>query len=211
MCGKRGLRVTRAPAVNQGSWWDSYGAKHSPPGDKFQKSRHPRARGPRPSEIQISKVKLYPNEEFSTATLMIFNVDSNCVHPRFWIRPQMPSIRTILSKSWKSWENRLLEIKFYEVSWSQMSSLVTPNIIGSFYACLGSFSRSLISDDFLWILVFLGEESASHTLSSAGWVPQVMIFDVDSNCVHPRFWIAPQMVKTCHDLVRSILLQGDII
>ena len=59
------------------------GAKHSPPGDKFQKSEGPPASGPGPSEIQISKVKSYPNEEFSTATLMIFNIDSNYVHFRF--------------------------------------------------------------------------------------------------------------------------------
>ena len=65
------------------------GAKHSPPRDKFQKSGGPRARGPKPSEMQISEIKLYPNEEFSTATLMIFNVDSNCVHPRFQFRVYM--------------------------------------------------------------------------------------------------------------------------
>ena len=28
-------------------------------------------------------VKLYPNEEFSTSIIMIFDVDSNCVHLRF--------------------------------------------------------------------------------------------------------------------------------
>ena len=55
--------------------WNHHGAKHSPPGDKFQTSGGPRARGPRPSEMQISDIRLYPNEEFSTATLMIFNVD----------------------------------------------------------------------------------------------------------------------------------------
>ena len=58
------------------------GAKHSPPGVKIVKSEGPHARGPRPSEIKISKIKSYPNEEFSTATLTIFNADSNCVHPR---------------------------------------------------------------------------------------------------------------------------------
>ena len=34
---------------------------------------------------------------------------------------------TILSKSWDLYENRLLEIQFYDVSWCQMSSLVTPS------------------------------------------------------------------------------------
>ena len=61
----------------------SLGAKHSPPGDKFQKSGGPPASGPGPSEIQISNAKSYPNEEFSTATLMIFNVYSDCVHLMF--------------------------------------------------------------------------------------------------------------------------------
>ena len=76
-CGRetrRGGSVTRV---------DHNGAKHSPPGHKFQKSRCPHASGPRPSEIRISEIKSYPNDVFSIPTLMIFNVDSNCVHPRF--------------------------------------------------------------------------------------------------------------------------------
>ena len=75
---KRGLQVTRAldPTV-------SHGAKHSPPGHNIQKSEGPQATGENPSEIHFSKVKSYPNEEFSIPIMTIFNVDSNCVHPRF--------------------------------------------------------------------------------------------------------------------------------
>ena len=60
-----------------------HGAKHSPPGDKFQKAGGPRATGEQPSKIQISKVKLYPNEDLSTSTMMMFDVDSKFAHPRF--------------------------------------------------------------------------------------------------------------------------------
>ena len=59
-------------------------------------------------------------------------------------------ISTIFWTSWNSWENRLLEIKFYDISWCQISSLVTPDTPGSLHTCTGSFSRSLF---FWWILV----------------------------------------------------------
>ena len=55
--------------------------------------------------------------------------------------------------------------------------MVTPDTQGSLHTCLGSFLKSLISDDFWWIsgvLVCTLEESASHPLSSAGYVSQVM-------------------------------------
>ena len=69
------------------------GAKHSLPGDIIEKSEGPPIAGGGPSEIQISEMKLYPNEEFSIQIRMIFNVDSNCVHPRFRILPPMVAFR----------------------------------------------------------------------------------------------------------------------
>ena len=60
-----------------------HGAKHSLPGDIIQKSEGPPVAGGGPLDIQISEIKLYPNEEFSIPIRMIFNVDPNCVHLRF--------------------------------------------------------------------------------------------------------------------------------
>ena len=37
--------------------------------------------------------KSYPSEELLILMKVIFNVNSNGVHPRFWIRAQMPRIR----------------------------------------------------------------------------------------------------------------------
>ena len=93
---------------------------------------------------------------------------------------------TILSKScFLFWENILFEIKFYDVSWCQISSLVTLDTFGSLHTCPGSFPRSLFFCDFWWIsgVLMWGplKESASHPLSSAGWVPQVIIW-------HFLFW-----------------------
>ena len=59
------------------------GAKHSPPRDKFQISGDPPIAGDGPSEIHISKIKSYPNETCSIPTVMLCNVNSACVHPRF--------------------------------------------------------------------------------------------------------------------------------
>ena len=59
---------------------------HCPSGATFHKSRHPPVSGPGPSEIQISKIKSYPIESFSILTLLIFNVDSNCIFRRFKFR-----------------------------------------------------------------------------------------------------------------------------
>ena len=53
-----------------------FGAKHSPPGSRIQKSEGcPVARGG-PPEIKIPMVKSYPNGAFSILTMMIFDVDS---------------------------------------------------------------------------------------------------------------------------------------
>jgi hypothetical protein len=119
---------------------------------------------------------------------------------------------TILWKSWDFWENRLLEIMFYEVSWCLMSSLVTPNTQGSLHTCPGSISRSLICDDFWWIsgVLMWGEcfvpllirrmSAPSLTFS----ILTLMIFDVDSNCVHPRFWIRALMMENRHAFVKIL-------
>ena len=74
--------------------------------------RHPPVSGPGPSEIQISKIKLYRNEEFSIATLMICNVDSNCVHIRFQIRVHMWARVNI--------SDEILEILRISTSWNQI-------------------------------------------------------------------------------------------
>ena len=82
-----------------------------------------------------------------------------------------------------------------------MSSLVTPDTWGSLHTCPGSFSISLISDDFWWISgVFMWcpmEESASHPLSSAGWVHQVFkwrILDINYDDFRRRFQLCPPQV-----------------
>ena len=69
--------------------YNPHGAKHSPPGDIIGKSGGPHATGENPLELQISKVKFHLNEEFSILIIMIFNVDSNYVHPRFQFRVYM--------------------------------------------------------------------------------------------------------------------------
>ena len=51
----------------------------------------------------------------------------------------------------QSWEFRLLEITFCEVSWCQLPSLVIPNALASLPTCPGVFSRTWISDDF-WLI-----------------------------------------------------------
>ena len=81
-----------------------YGAKHSPPGVRLGKSKGSYASKPEHPEILIPMVKLYPNEEFSTATLMIFDVDSNYVNPRFWIGVQMWTRASISDNILESWE-----------------------------------------------------------------------------------------------------------
>ena len=57
---------------------DVDGAKHSPPGDKFQKSKGPPIAVPGPSEIKIPMVKLCPHD--SILVLKIFDLDSICVN-----------------------------------------------------------------------------------------------------------------------------------
>ena len=59
------------------------GPKHFRAGSNFQKSDHPHATSKTPPKIQMSEVKSHPNEEFSAAIIKFFDVDSNCVQPRF--------------------------------------------------------------------------------------------------------------------------------
>ena len=126
------------------------GAKHSPPGSKFHKSRHPPASGPGPSEIRISKVKSHPNEAFSIDTLIIFDVDSNCIHPRFWMWALMVDL-SICS-------NRILRFLRKSTYWNQaLWYLVVSNIILGESWCLSKSSNMFWfifnNVDFWWFLV----------------------------------------------------------
>ena len=115
----------------------------------------------------------------------------------WWVRSA-----TILSESWDFYENRLLEIKFYDVSLCQMSSLVIPDTLGSLHTC----PDSLQDHWFWWFLVDFcvrrwGECFAP--LSSAGWVPQVSygqivfkrrILDINYNDFWRTFQLCPPQV-----------------
>ena len=68
--------------------------------------------GENSSEIKFPMVKSYPNEEFSVSITMIFDVDSNCVHPRS-CRAQG------LRHSHNS--NKILEILRKLTSWNKVS------------------------------------------------------------------------------------------
>ena len=166
---------------------------------------------------------------------MSFNVDSKCVHPRSWFRALMVRHRHDFVNRFYLFDENLCETKFYDVSWCQMSSLVTPDTLGSLHTCPGSFSRSLIVDDFWWISGVLRwgplEESASHPLSSARWVPKVSygqivskwrILDIDYNDVwrifHPcrpqvlnrqsEWTISRRLFQNLEMFVKSELLES---
>ena len=127
---------------------------------------------------------------------MIFDVDSKCVHPRSWFRALMVRHRHNFVRILRFFnEHRLLEIQFYDVSWCQMSSLVTPHTLGSLHTCPGPFSRSLIFDDFWRIKWYPNEEFSTWTL---------MISNVDSKCIHPGFWIRALEVRRRHHSVRIL-------
>ena len=87
------------------------GGKHSPPGEIIGESEGPPVSGPGSSESYMVRsillqgtsfrnhgssrkwgrdciVKWFPIEQFSTFSIMIFDVDSNCVNPRSWITAQ---------------------------------------------------------------------------------------------------------------------------
>ena len=54
-------------------------------------------------------------------------------------------------ESWRSWENRLLEIEFYGVSWCQPSSLVTPYASANLHKWSVPCSRTFVFNVFWWI------------------------------------------------------------
>ena len=153
-----------------------------------------------PSCIQMNNCRFWLRW-FSTYILIVSTSGSESDH---WCCPQL----IFWSNSREYLGHRLLEIKFYEVSWCQMSSLVTLDTPGSLHTRPGSFSRSLISDDFWYICgVFMWcptEESASHPLSSTRWVPQVSMIPNDkfvSNIVLLEFCLYVQRFKlfwVCH-------------
>ena len=53
-----------------------HGAKHSLPGDIIETSEGPPVAGGGISKIQISEIKLHPNDDFSTLIMKISDVDS---------------------------------------------------------------------------------------------------------------------------------------
>ena len=70
--------------------------------------------------------KSYPNESFSIPTNMIFNVDSNGVHPRSWIRTYGVEHSHDFDK--------ILRFLWELTSWNQVIwSLVVPNTIPSLF------------------------------------------------------------------------------
>ena len=71
------------------------GAKHSPQGTKFLKSEGPSVTGTGPSEIQISKFKSYPNEDFSASIPIVSTLGSESER---W----SCTSATLSSESWKS-------------------------------------------------------------------------------------------------------------
>ena len=120
---------------------------------------------------------------------------------------------TLLTDFQKTWEFGVLEIEFYEVSWRHMSSLVTPDTPGSLHLCPGSFSRSLIFDDFWWIsgVLMWGECFAPLLLckrSAPSFKSQILskwrILDSDPHDFQRRFQLCPpQVLNPTTDIVLS--------
>ena len=96
---------------------------------------------------------------------MTFDVWSNCIHLRFWIRILT---RAQINMSYEMLEivrNRLLQITCYRISWCQISSLVIPNADASLPASPRWFLTSSMSHYFWVVSGVAMEESASHLLS----------------------------------------------
>ena len=76
-------------------------------------------------------------------------------------------VATMFAKPYNSYKNQLLEIKFYDISRCQISSLMISDASASLPTCLGSFSRSLLLEKKIsgWLWAFSCEENASHPLS----------------------------------------------
>ena len=94
--------------VNLGTWCEVLFTRNK----IFGESESPPIAGPDTSDIQISEIKLYPNEGFSIPIRMIFNVDSKCVHPRFWIRALKVAHRHDFV--------RILRFLWESISWNQI-------------------------------------------------------------------------------------------
>ena len=102
--------------------WQKYSATHFPPEDKFQKWGCPRVALVEPPFLQYSYCQLYLNNAFSILTLMMFNADSICIHPRIRIQALMMENRNNL--------DRILEILRISIYWNQVLwSSVRSNMI----------------------------------------------------------------------------------
>ena len=101
----------------------------------------------------------------------------------------------ILTKSWHSWETRLLEIKFSEVSGCQISSRSSQSLNKSPNVSWFIFKISF----FWWFLghvgVFSCEESASHPLSL---YKRECPKSLNSRCFELEWWICigPYVVRS---------------
>ena len=120
----------------------------------------------------------------------VFSSEETASHPRFWIRALKVQIRhtfvNILEilRKWNDW-NHL----FYEVSWCEAISSR-----GQVSEIRGS-SNSWGRDPFLQVPVV---KMCPHQEFSIGIT---MMFDVNSDYVHPRFWIRALQVEIRHPCV----------
>ena len=89
-----------------------------------QQGRNPRtSRSQKSNRIQLKNSRHRPSW-FSTYIPTVSTSGSDSERRRW-------DTATIFWESWTSWENWLLEMEFYEVSWCQMLFLVTPDTPGS--------------------------------------------------------------------------------
>ena len=134
----------RLPTRRNAGYWQ-HGANHSPPSHKFQISGDSPASGGETPFHQVSYCQI-------VSKCIILDSDCNDFRRRFQLCPPQ-----VLNPSADGWDPRRfiqnLQIfmrmnSFYGVSWCQLSSLVAPDTLWSLHTNPGSFSRSLIFDDF---------------------------------------------------------------
>ena len=130
----------------------------------------PRVAMPDPSEIQISNIEFHSNEK-TILIIMIFKVDSNCVHPRFQLRVYMWSRVNISDRISKILRNRLLEIKW-------CGALSSRGQVSEIWGVLQQRWRIPLFTKFHIVKLYPNKEFS---------ILIIMIFDVDSIYVHPRF------------------------
>ena len=130
--------------------WSPCGAKHSPPGHKLRKSKHPHASGRETpflfsfllsNRIQISKIKLYSNEAFSIRVL-IFDVDTSGSESERWGSISVTFVAEIL-------RNVLISTSWNQVLWNLVVWDIVPNYswcLSKSPLCCGSFP--MISNGF---------------------------------------------------------------